>query len=61
MSRPFSIRQAISHPNWKFTRLSSIDQDVFVDMNTPSSVSPMMSASDPSRGSIEMFVIRISG
>jgi len=34
---------------------------VFVDMNTPSSVSPMMSASEPSRGSIEMFVMRISG
>ena len=55
------MRQAISQPNWKLTRLSSIDHDVFVAMKMPSFVSPMISASEPSRGSIEMFVMRISG
>ncbi len=55
------MRHAISHPNWKLMRLSSIDHEVFVDMKMPSSVSPMISASVPSRGSIEMFVMRISG
>ena len=42
-------------------RLSSIDHDWFVAMKMPSFVSPMISASDPSRGSSEMFVMRISG
>jgi hypothetical protein len=55
------MRRAISQPNWKFTRWSSIDHDAFVAMYTPSFVSPRMSASEPSRGSIEMLVMRISG
>ena len=42
-------------------RLSSIDHDWFVAMKMPSFVSPMISASEPSRGSREMFVMRISG
>jgi hypothetical protein len=55
------IRQAISQPNWKLTRLSSIDHELLVDMNRPSFVSAISSASVPSPGSRLMFVMRISG
>ena len=61
VSLPFLIRHATSHPNWKFTRLSSIDHEVFVVMKIPSEVSPMISARVPSPGSRLMFVIRING
>ena len=55
------ILRASSQPNWKFTRLSSIDHDVLVVMKMPSLVSPMISASVPSPGSRLTFVIRMSG
>ena len=55
------IRHATSQPNWKFTRLSSIDHDEFVCMNSPSLVSPRISCSVPSPGSRWMFVMRIKG
>ena len=40
-------------------RLSSMDHEVFVVMKMPSLVSAMISAKVPSRGSMEMLVIRI--
>ena len=40
--RARTISHAISHPNWKFTRLSSMDHDWFVAMKMPSFVSPMI-------------------
>ena len=43
-SRPFLISQPISQPNWKLSRLSSIDQDRLMSMKMPSSVAAMISS-----------------
>ena len=41
---PFLISHPSSQPNWKFSRLSSIDQDRLVSINTPLSVSAIVSS-----------------
>ncbi len=58
---PFLISQAISQPNWKLSRLSSIDHERLVDMRIPSRVSAMISSSDPSPGTRPTLVIRTIG
>ena len=55
------ISQAICVPNWKLSRLSSIDQLLFVCRKTPSSTPAISSSSEPSPGSRWRFVIRTSG
>ena len=39
---PPLISQPISQPNWKFSRLSSIDHERFVSMRIPSSVAAII-------------------
>src|SRR6185312_11341692 len=58
---PQLISHAICVPNWKLSRLSSIDQLLLVWRKTPSSTPAISSSSDPSPGSRWRFVIRTSG
>ena len=57
---PFLISQPISQPNWKFHRLSSIDQERLVSIRIPSSVAAIISSSELSPGS-PTFVMRTIG
>ncbi len=58
---PPLISQPISHPNWKFRRLSSIDHERFVSMRIPSSVAATIDSSESVPGSSPTFVIRTIG
>jgi hypothetical protein len=58
---PFLISQPTSQPNWKFSRLSSIDQDRLTSMRIPSSVPAMISSSVCGPGSSPTLVMRTIG
>ena len=51
----------ISQPNWNLLRESSIDQEMFVRINTPSSIEAIISSSVDLPGSILRLAMRSIG
>jgi hypothetical protein len=60
-SLPSLTSQPTSQPNWKLSRLSSIDQERLLSTNRPSSVAAIISSSVCGPGSSPTFVIRTIG
>ena len=60
-SLPLRISQPTSQPNWKFSRLSSIDHDRLRSMRMPSSVAAIISSRLCGPGSSPTLVIRTIG